>query len=213
MPQIRDLLNNWKSTLATLAALLIVIVSVINGVNDIIVAWRGLPIGETEKINHHLFKEHWKEDPIHTKQIVIEGNKGNVPITIDVYANGDIFVDYVRLTQWFPYSDVITQKEFHIINSAYAGFLKKASKKIRSESSSIKNEKASANTVKRTRNLEDGSKEIQTININTGKITNVETVEPEENAETMDSSKRRRSSDIEVIRLPGAKNDKAGTIE
>ena len=79
-------------------------------------AWKGLPIGENQKINSELFAIHWKEDPIHTKQIIVEGVNGKVPITVDVYKNGDIFVDYVRLTQWFPYSNLIAQNNFYLVN-------------------------------------------------------------------------------------------------
>lgn len=208
MPRIKELLNDWKGTIAALAALLIVIAALINGVNDTWVAWRGLPIGAKEKINSQLFKVHWKEDPIHTKQIIIEGKNGKIPITLDVYKNGDIFVDYVRLTQWFPYSTVIAQNDFHFINSAYAGFFDKIKKTVKTQMHRIVNIKKSKKTVERTRLFEDGSKEIQTIDINTGEIISIKNIEPDKDANTITPSNNAPNTSIEVIKLPKSSNDK-----
>ena len=213
MPPIKDLLDNWKSTVVALAALLVVIPSVINGINDIWVAWNGLPIGDKEKINNQLFIKHWKENPIHTKQIIIEGKSGKIPITVDVYENGDIFVDYVRLTQWFPYSDLVVKSDFHFSNTAYAGFFDKITKSIKGTTREISNVRKTAKTVERTRLLEDGSKEVQTIDINTGAIKSVKRIETDNSSNNDKPLNNKSNSTIEVIQLPKLPNDKVQIYE
>lgn len=214
MPKIKELLDNWKSTVAALVALLILVPSVINGINDIWVAWRNLPIGDKEKINSQLFKKHWKESPIHTKQIIIEGKNGKEPITVDVYENGDILVDYGRLTQWFPYSSLVAKEDFHLVNKAYAGFFNKITRSIKSPiAKSIKNVINTDKTVERTRSFEDGSKEVQIININTGEIISSKNIEPDNSSNKVTPSISDSNSKIEVIKLPESSNDKIQIYE
>ncbi len=213
MPGIRDLFDNWRNTIAALAALLVVIPSVINGISDIWVAVKGLPIGDKEKINNQLFIAHWKENPIHTKQIIIEGETGKIPITVDVYKNGDIFVDYVRLSQWFPYSELVVKNDCGFPGSAYAGFFDKTKNFIKTPTQKISNVKKTANTVERTRSFEDGSKEIQTIDINTGKIISVKSIKPDKTPNNDGPIGPNTNSAIEVIQLPESPNEKVRIYE
>lgn len=208
MPKIKDILDNWKSISIALSALLVVVPSVINGVNDVWVAFNHLPIGSKEKINNLLFKTHWKDTPVLTKQIIIEGNSGKVPITIDVYHNGDIFVDYGKLTQWFPYKNLVVNNSFKFINSAYAGMsiFDKTSKSLKTQDNiKIENIKNSSNIVERVRVYDDGSKEIQYIDINTGKISRNRILSSNEIYPNFNDSP---NSKIEVIKLPENSNEK-----
>ena len=213
MLKLEELLNHWKTILTALLALLVVIPSVINSVNDIWIAWNGLPIGEKEKINSKLFTDHWKEDPIHTKQLIIEGAKGKVPVTIDIYKNGDIFVDYGRFTQWFPYKDLntsIATTTFSILPEANAGFFDKISKNVKSVGSKpvkvVNKEEKQA--VVREKTFSDGSIERQVINKNTGKVESAETIEPKPNSSSnvvVDTGET-VTEPIEVIKLPTKEN-------
>ena len=209
MPDTKKVLDNWKGILVSLAAVIIVVPSVINGIGDVLVALRGLPVGTKEKINKQLFETHWKENPVHTKQIVIEGGNGKIPITVDIYKNGDIFVDYGRLTQWFPYSYEIAQTDFSFVTSAYAGFFDKITRSIKSlQKESITNVKKSSKTVERTRTYEDGSKEVQVIDINTGEIKSVKQIGPNVESRPKPPSLNDTDLKIEVIKLPETNKDK-----
>lgn len=207
MPNINSILNNWKTALTSLVAVLIIVPSVINSVNDIIVAWRGLPIGEKEEINSELFKRHWKKDPVHSKQLVVDGVKGKIPITIDIYENGDIFVDYGQFTQWFPYDDKgIAKNGFGLINTAHAGFFDSISQSVlhaRPLPSKVTT-KIDGHNVTREKELSDGSIERQVININTGRVKSIESVKS--NRPVTNSSDSHSGKPVEVIKLPTSSN-------
>ena len=43
-----------------------------------------------------MFKKHFKDNPVHTKQLVVNAEQGQLIMTLEIYQNGDIFVDYGR---------------------------------------------------------------------------------------------------------------------
>lgn len=159
-------------------------------------------------------KEHWKENPIHTKQIIIEGENGKVPIAVDIYKNGDIFVDYGSLTQWFPYSNLVVKTDVRSVDLAHAGFFDKITKSIKSPiDKSVHNVEKSSETVERTRTYKDGSKQVQVIDINTGEVKSVKNIGPEDESQTHNASNNDTDVKIEVIKLPKKDNDKLQIYE
>ena len=214
MAKFETLLNNWKTILTSLVALLVIVPSVLNAVNDIWVAWQHLPIGEKEKINNTLFKKHWKENPLLSKQLIIEGKKGRIPVTIEIYTDGDIFVDYGLFTQWFPYAIAkMASHKFEIITSAYAGFFSKVDQNIKAvnaKPTQINNSREKNNVI-REKVLSDGSIERQTININTGEVIKAERIPPQVTPPTAMTPGDIRMETIEVIKLPTSNNEKVKT--
>ena len=206
MPKIEELLNNWKTILTSFVAVLVIVPSVLNSVTDIWVAWNDLPIGEKEKINSMLFKNHWKENPVHSKQLIVEIEKGKTPITLDIYRNGDIFIDYGRFTQWFPYKDIeITSNNFHLIPTIQAGFFSKFTRQLKTVNAlptKVTNEKKSNNEVVRSKTLSDGSIERQVININTGKVKSHEVIPAPVSSVKPANSVNISIEPIEVIKIP-----------
>ncbi len=172
-------LGSWKNTALAFVALLVVIPSIINAFGDILASFENLPNGEKEKINAELFKEHFQEDPQTSKQIEIKSEQATLAMSVDIYKNGDIFVDYGQYTQWLPFEYVETAKvSFNLINSAHAWSIKRrtynSQQKVKADTKSVKNRKISNREIERVRTLSDGSVEKQIININTGKVVRTE---------------------------------------
>ncbi len=206
MPKILETLDSWQKMLGAIVAFLVLVAATVNSINDILVAVYDLPIGEKEKINNTLFKYHWKENPVHSKQLIVESNKGKMPITIDIYNNGDIFIDYGQFTQWFPYNDTkITSDNYHFISSANAGgFFSGITYSFRASLPvEIRNTWNSDNEVVRSKVLSDGSIENKTININTGRIVNADSIDPPLIIEApLPETYATDNDPIQVIKLP-----------
>ena len=196
-----DFLAEKKPKLTSFFAILIIVPSLLNAFSDIWVAWNDLPIGEKEKINNKLFKSHWRESPVHSKKIIVEVQKIAVPITVDIYRNGDIFIDYGQSTQWFPFKQMnIPLAKFSLINSAMADEVE-TKEKVESTPTipiNVVNEKIEDNNVIRLKTFGDGSIEKQVIHMNTGKITSYEALP----AKSKEPEIENKNESIEVVKIP-----------
>lgn len=182
MEILREKFGSLRNTALAFVAFLVVIPSIINAFGDIIASFENLPNGEKERINAELFKEHFKEEPQTSKQIEIKSDQATLAMSVDIYKNGDIFVDYGQYTQWLPfeYEEKTAKVSFNLINSAYAWSIKRKiyniQQKVKAVTKSVKNRKISNHEIERVRTLSDGSVEKQIININTGRVIHTESI-------------------------------------
>ncbi len=192
MSKFRELFSRWEKTALAIVAFLVVIPSIINAIGDIWSAVRGLPIGKQQKINAALFQTHFRDTPAASQQIKIESDFGSLIMSLDVYSNGDILVDYGKFTQWFPfYHDKLFATNFHLINTANAedgSWLFKNSAdigaaeadgdieslRVKAETQKIEHKDLSSTELERKRTLTDGSVETLVINKNTGEIVKID---------------------------------------
>jgi len=179
MEILREKLSGWKNTALAFVALLVVIPSIINAIGDIWASFENLPNGVKETINAELFKKHFQEDPESSKQIEIKSEIATLAMSVDIYKNGDIFVDYGQYTQWLPFEYQQTANfSFDLIKSANAWSIKHKTyniqQQVEAETQSVRHKPISNGEVERIRTLSDGSVEKQIININTGKVVRTE---------------------------------------
>jgi hypothetical protein len=171
--------SKWTGKLTGLVGLLIGVPALINSVGDVWVSWNDLPIGDKEKTNSILFKRHWKESPIHTKQIIIEAQGKQIPITLDVYRNGNIFLDYGGTGQWFAHKKLdLSENQFSLISSAHAeeATIKIKLRGIEPSPVIIVNEEDDNKNIVRSKVLDDGSIEKTTLDPNTAKTLSFEVI-------------------------------------
>jgi hypothetical protein len=200
--------SKWTGKLTGFVSMLVVIPSVFNAGSDIWVSWNDLPIGDKEKTNTILFKDHWKESPVHTKQIIVEAQKRKIPITVDIYRNGDIFIDYGRSAQWFSYVELnLSQTKFSLISSAHADELPTEVKEIAPAPVIIINEKDDDNNIVRSKILDDGSIEKTTLDPNTAKTLSFEVIPAPENVK-----KPIEIEPTEIITIPDEKKESVEVI-
>ena len=230
---LKDTFKALKNTLLALVALLIVIPSVINAVGDIWISLQGLPTSEKEKINAALFEAHFQENPAASEQLLIEGDLGTLEMTIDVYKNGDIFVNYGKFIQWFPFSyETEIANNFSIISPSYAlwflytpyedipGGATSSKKVINADTENIEHKQISKTEIERIRTLSDGTIEKLIINKNTGEVISVETIvsdtsipitkedEEELKSKVINVSTDRQEQPDEVIAVPAGTQEK-----
>lgn len=122
---------------------------------------------ENELVNRRLFEYHFKHQPIHSKQIVINTHGPAISVSVDIYENGDVYVSSSRGSQWFPAHEIDAYNQFSFLNSAYAmepGKYKILTGKYKQENE-LKDDK-----VIRKRTYDSGKQEILTIDKNSGNI-------------------------------------------
>lgn len=99
-------LSTFKGIIVSLTALLVVIPALINSGIDVYKSIANIPAGIQEKTNDELFKRHFKDAPIFSQPIEIKTGNATLEMLLDVYENGDIFVQYGDFSQWFPFKGV-----------------------------------------------------------------------------------------------------------
>lgn len=185
--------NGWLTSthgiITSLMAILVVVPSLINAVMDVYTAAFNIPKTISEINNVQLFKQHFQQQPVHTAQSIISPTPGEqLPIKLDVYENGDIYIEYGEFSQWFPFKPSKNTASSWLIRSAYAQDTttqavspctvaeKESTEPAQPNALAapyyryMQTDKLEGSTILRDRVYEDGCKETVTIEMNTGVI-------------------------------------------
>ncbi|MBJ7308790.1 hypothetical protein ACFOLJ_25845 [Rugamonas sp. CCM 8940] len=92
-----------KAWLIGLTGVLVVLPALINGGLDIYTALARLPKTESERLNVELFKKYFNKQPVAAFPVPIRRSDGTVEVRFSVFDEGDIFVEFGKFTQWFPF--------------------------------------------------------------------------------------------------------------
>lgn len=191
--QVVNWLQTTQGVIAGIAAVLVILPSLINAVLDIYVTLFNVPRTLSEQYNQELFQKHFQKQPIHTGSSVIKTKEGaELAIKLSVYENGDIYVEYGNYSQWFPFksSDESSAALDWLIPPAYAEAVVKNSPCLEQLTSADPEAKPprmvdsfgamhyytqtdiplTKRTFKRVRLYDDGCQEVLTIDINSGEI-------------------------------------------
>lgn len=95
-----DRVRGW---LIGLTGVLVVLPALINGGLDIYTALAKLPKTESERLNVELFKKYFNKQPVAAFPVPIRRTDGTVEVRFSVFDEGDIFVEFGKFTQWFPF--------------------------------------------------------------------------------------------------------------
>ena len=100
-----------KKWIIGLTSVLVVIPSLVNAGVDIYSSFAKLPKTESEQINVDLFKKYFNKQPLTTFPVPIKTNIGTVEVRFAIYDEGDVYVEFGNLTQWFPFPDDHSRKQ------------------------------------------------------------------------------------------------------
>jgi hypothetical protein len=95
-----DVARKW---IVGLTSVLVVIPALVNGGIDIYSSLAKLPKSEAERTNVALFKKYFNKQPVATFPVPIRQSNGTVEVRFAVYEEGDVFVEFGKFTQWFPF--------------------------------------------------------------------------------------------------------------
>ena len=99
----RTKLDKIKAWVVSITGVLVVLPALVNGGLDIYASLQKLPKTESERINVELFKKYFNKQPIAQFPVPIKQNNGVVDVNFSVYEEGDVFVEFGKFTQWFPF--------------------------------------------------------------------------------------------------------------
>ena len=158
-----------KGWIVGITAILVVIPALINGGLDVYNSVMNIPKTQKERTNSDMFKKYFNKQALATVPVPIKTAQGTVDMRLSIYDAGDIFVEYGQDSQWFPFPLQQRMAVEEFIPSAYAG---QSPPPPKGTGQYTQSDKLVGNTIERTRSYGDGTKEVYTININTGEILN-----------------------------------------
>ncbi|AVR97928.1 hypothetical protein [Pseudoduganella armeniaca] len=112
-----------KSWLIGVTGILVGIPALVNGAFDVYASLANLPKTDAERVNVELFKKYFNKPPVATVPVPIKQNHGIVEVRFQVFDEGDVYVEYGNLTQWFPFPKESAEKReisFNFISNAVA---------------------------------------------------------------------------------------------
>lgn len=111
--------KNW---VVGLTAVLIVLPSMINAGNDVYKAVYHEARTDVEQTNLALFAKYFGKKPISLKSLEVKNGPGTIDVKFEIYEEGDVYVEYGNVTQWFPLprSAPHTDAGLSLLSSAYA---------------------------------------------------------------------------------------------
>lgn len=163
--------NGWgkaKTWVVGLTGVLVGVPALINAGVDIYKAVLKIPRTESERANAELFKKYFNKVPIVTLPIPVKQTTGTTEVKFSVYEEGDVYVEYGSLTQWFPFprSADPTHAAFSIVPPASAQTTGEAWGIGKYQQS----ERIEGNTLVRERVYANGVVERQRIDLRTGAV-------------------------------------------
>jgi len=123
--------NGWSRLtkwIVGLTGVLVVVPSLINSGKTIWEEVNKVPRTDAERINVELFKKYWQQKPISETPLRITRGNVNYQVNFSVYGEGDVFIQYGKMTQWFAFPSQSEPSPFAaqtglLISKAYAGEL------------------------------------------------------------------------------------------
>jgi hypothetical protein len=113
--------DRLKAWLVGLTGVLVVVPALVNGAIDVYSAFAKLPKTESERLNVELFKKYFNKQPVAAFPVPIKQNNGTVEVRFSVFDEGDVFVEFGKYTQWFPFPNPSSSKvSLALISEAYA---------------------------------------------------------------------------------------------
>lgn len=108
-----------RTILLSLTGLFIAVPALVNSGIDVYKSVINIPTNIYDKTNNELFVKHFKEKPIVSQTVEIKASNLTVPMLLEVYNAGDIYVKYGDFDQWLPFTKLKTTA-YSIFSEAYA---------------------------------------------------------------------------------------------
>lgn len=153
---------------------LLVVPALINAAYDVYAAALKLPRTDAEKVNTELFKKYFNKQPLAVMPLPVKNHIGTVDARFAIYEEGEIYVEFGKFSQWFPFpkTEQTAVAGFSLIPSAFAQTPQRpplpTQRTIASQQESI-----AAGVLLRSRVYSDGTTETRRIDIRSGSTLSV----------------------------------------
>ncbi|TFW35558.1 hypothetical protein [Massilia horti] len=112
-------LGSLTGRLTRITAVLVACVALLNGAIDLGKIVAHIPIGDRERLNSELFRINFGKKPIVEQPLEVATSNMKVPLLLQVFPSGDLFVRYGNFEQWLPFTSVKVAS-VSILPEAYA---------------------------------------------------------------------------------------------
>lgn len=160
-----------KLIFTSIAIVLAGVLTVLTSTGQILEKLDEINLSRNERINKQLFQIHFQEEPLHSKQLVIQNGLNQFSVSVDIYRNGDVFINTHKSSQWFPFEEP-RHASFNLIAQAFAAENYQAIEGDYHQKNVKQKDK-----INRIRTFENGKQEILTINRKTGEILDQRIIE------------------------------------
>lgn len=86
-----------------ITGVLVVLPALVNSVYDVYTALAKVPKTETQKINDELFRKYFNKQPVWSFPVPVKREAGTVEAVFAVYEGGDVYIEFGKRSQWFPF--------------------------------------------------------------------------------------------------------------
>ncbi len=117
--------NRWKSIkswVVGVTSVLVVAPALINAGLDLYNTVMKIPRTNAEQHNTELFAKHFKDTPVVSLPVPVRQGAATYDVHFSIYEEGDVYVEYGNMTQWFPFPQTrnASSSPFNPIATAYA---------------------------------------------------------------------------------------------
>jgi hypothetical protein len=175
--------KNIRNWIMGVTSVLVVLPALFNAGVDIYNIVLNIPRTDAEQHNSDLFAKHFNQEPVAVLPVPVRQGPATYEARFSIYQEGDVYVEYGEMTQWFPFPAprVGDASPFSLIATAFADEVPTQVATSYKQTESIDGSYLIRNKV-----YKDGVTEKQVIDMTSGKIIETKkskTVEPTAAAE------------------------------
>src|SRR5438105_8776000 len=97
-----------KTWILGATAVLVVLPAMINAGVDVYKVVLNIPTSDSERVNAELFKKYFNKPAVTSFPVPIKNSVGVVEVRFSIYEEGDVFVEFGKNSQWFPFPRTTT---------------------------------------------------------------------------------------------------------
>jgi hypothetical protein len=126
----QDSNDGWSKltkVIVGLTGVLVVVPSLINSAKNIYDEVNKVPRTDAERVNVEFFKKYWGKKPVGELPLLISRGGINYQVSFNVYDEGDVYIQYGNMIQWFAFPGPANQPladSGGLISKAYADEIK-----------------------------------------------------------------------------------------
>lgn len=157
-------IKNW---IVGITGVIVVIPALFNAGLDLYNMVMNIPRTHAEKNNTELFAKHFKDKPVVSLPVPVRQGAATYDVRFSIYEEGDVYVEYGDMTQWFPFpkTQSAAAPSLNPIANAYADETTTQVAASYTQTQSIEGD-----YLIRKKEYADGQSEKQTIDIRSGQI-------------------------------------------
>lgn len=157
-------IKNW---IVGITGVIVVIPALFNAGLDLYNMVMNIPRTHAEKNNTELFAKHFQDEPVVSLPVPVRQGAATYDVRFSIYEEGDVYVEYGNMTQWFPFPKT-QSADASPLNPIATAYADEATTQV--AASYTQTQSIEGDYLIRKKEYSDGQLEKQTIDIRSGQI-------------------------------------------